>query len=324
MVSATREAIIRLIQEKPESVAQTFTALGIQVPETRSITIVSPDATEVLPVERRIDVVLKFETYQQGEFLLLVEVQRGKEAAKPSTWLYYQAYMQQRHKLPATLVVVCPERRVARWAADTHLFGAAFGQTAMLKPLVLSPVNVPKVTTADDAERDLALASLSAIVHSADMDHEVIMRALSSAMRTRTPDTDMSIWTELVERGLGRSPAAEQWRKLMAVDLSFFQSETSQQLRREGREQGREEGLVQGALEKAAQYIINIARSRGVEVSESDRERILSCKDEELLDVWFERASTATSVDELWGAGEVPAQAVAARSGSRLPRGEGS
>jgi hypothetical protein len=221
--------------------------------------------------------------------------------------------MQERHKLPATLVVVCPEQRVARWAAGTHLFGADFGQTAMLKPLVLSPVNVPKVTTPDDADRDLALASLSAIVHSADLDHDVIMRALSTAMRTRTPSTDMSIWTELVERGLGRSPAAEQWRRLVAVDLSFFQSETSQQLRREG------------AVAQLAQSIVHIALARGVGLSVSDQERILSCKDEQLLDVWLDRAVIATSVDELWGVGGVPAQTVAPRSGSVGPKsGEGS
>ena len=103
-------------------------------------------------------------------------------------------------------------------------------------------MNVPKVTSSDDAERDLASASLSAIVHSSDLDHGVIMRALSTAMRTRTPSTGMSIWTELVERGLGRSPAAEQRRRLMAVDLSFFQSETSQQLRREGWVRGARDG----------------------------------------------------------------------------------
>ena len=54
----------------------------------------------------------------------------------------------------------------------------------------------------------------------------------------------------------------------------------------------------------------------GLEVSEADRERILSCKDEGLLGVWLKRAFIATLVGELWGAGEVPAQAVAARSGS--------
>ena len=78
----------------------------------------------------------------------------------------------------------------------------------------------------------------------------------------------------------------------MAVDLSFFQSETSQQLRREGRVQAR------------AECIVDILRARGVEVSEADRERVLSCKDEGLLDVWFERAVLATSVGELWGAGD--------------------
>lgn len=186
-------------------------------------------------------------------------------------------------------MVLCAERKVGEWASRTHLFGADFAPTATLKPLVLSPLNVPKVTSPDIAEQNLALASLSVIVHSADLDNHVIMRALSAAMQTRTPAVDMSLWTELVERGLGKSPAAQLWRSLMAVDLSFFQSETSQQLRKEGRVQGH------------AQSVLEFLKARGVEVSESARERILSCTDEELLGTWVVRAVTATSVEELWG-----------------------
>ena len=78
----------------------------------------------------------------------------------------------------------------------------------------------------------------------------------------------------------------------MAVDLSFFQSKTSQQLRREG------------AIDDAARNIVIILRERGVEASGSDRERILSCKDEDLLRVWLKRAALEASVDELWDAPE--------------------
>ena len=94
----------------------------------------------------------------------------------------------------------------------------------------------------------------------------------------------------------------------MAVDLSFFQSETSQQLRREGRDQG----VIEGRVQARAECIVDILRRRGVEVSGSDWERILSGKDEKLLDIWFERAFTATSVDELWDAPEAPQPASSA------------
>jgi hypothetical protein len=98
----------------------------------------------------------------------------------------------------------------------------------------------------------------------------------------------------------------------MAVDLSFFQSETSQQLRREGRDQGviegRNQGLIegrdQGVIEERARCVVDILRERGVEVSDSDRARISSCKDEGQLDAWLRRAFTATSVDELRGGSE--------------------
>jgi hypothetical protein len=174
---------------------------------------------------------------------------------------------------------------------------------------VLSPQNVPKVTSPDIAEQNTALASLSVIVPSADLDNHVIMRALSTAMQTCTPTADMSLSSELEERGLGKSPAAQLWSSLMAVDLSFFQSETSQQLRKEGRVRGR------------AQAVAEFLGARGVEVSEAARERILSCGDEEVLGAWVVRAATAASVEELWGDGDVRARVIAARSESSAGAG---
>lgn len=38
---------------------------------------------------------------------------------------------------------------------------------------------------------------------------------------------DAAVFIEPTELGLGGSPAAKTWRKIMSVDLSFFRSETS-------------------------------------------------------------------------------------------------
>lgn len=204
--------------------------------------------------------------------------------------------MQERHKIPATLVVVCTEPGVGEWAAEPHWFGAEFARTAMPHPIVLSMENIPKVTNVDDAERDIPLAMLSVVVHVADRDHHQIMQALRIAMRDRKPGGDLVLWRLLVEKGLGRSKAADIWRDMVRDDAEFFTGPTSELLRDQGRAQQR------------AQDIVRILRSRGVESSEADRERILGCANAEVLEVWLDRAVHVATSDELWDTGHVGAQ----------------
>ncbi|MEV7219624.1 hypothetical protein AB0N98_07015 [Streptomyces sp. NPDC093681] len=75
-------------------------------------------------------------------------------------------------------------------------------------------------------------------------------------------------------------------------DLSFFQSQTAQNLRAEGRAATRVED------------ILLLLGDRGVEVPEEARERILGCQDLEVLDLWVRRAVTAVSVAEVFGASD--------------------
>ncbi|MCM8552243.1 hypothetical protein [Streptomyces sp. STCH 565 A] len=100
--------------------------------------------------------------------------------------------------------------------------------------------------------------------------------------------------------GLGTTPAANLWRQIMAADLSFFQSETAQNLRAEGREKGREEGRAAGRAED----IQLLLRNRGIQVSEEERARIVGCGDLDTLGVWFTRAITATVAAELFVPGD--------------------
>ncbi len=73
----------------------------------------------------------------------------------------------------------------------------------------------------------------------------------------------------------------------MAVDLSFYKSYLSEEIRDEGRAQAKAEG------------ILHLLDRRGVEVSDADRERVTSCDDLDVLDLWFDRAITATSAEQV-------------------------
>ncbi|MER8087003.1 hypothetical protein ABTZ57_18210 [Streptomyces sp. NPDC094048] len=93
---------------------------------------------------------------------------------------------------------------------------------------------------------------------------------------------------ELTELGLGSAPAAQIWRDLMSVDLSFFRSETSERLRSEGRAEGR------------AEDILRILSKRGIAVSEQVRERVVSCSDPDVPGEWLDRSLTAEVAEDLF------------------------
>ncbi|MEU5522579.1 hypothetical protein ABZ759_18435 [Streptomyces sp. NPDC047860] len=73
------------------------------------------------------------------------------------------------------------------------------------------------------------------------------------------------------------------------MDLSFFQSQTAQQLRAEG--------YANGLAEKS---LLALLSYRGIPASDEDRKRIASCWDLDTLHVWTTRAITATSAAEVF------------------------
>lgn len=162
-----------------------------------------------------------------------------------------------------------------------------------MRPLVLGPHNVPAITDPARAAQDIPLAAFSAITHGRDPGADAILKALAAALKTVGEDT-ASIFIELTEQGLGTAPSADIWRDLMAVDLSFFRSQTAERLRGEGR--------VEGLAEGRAEDILRLLSKRGIAVPDDVRDRITACTDPDTLSTWFDRAITATTAGELFTA----------------------
>ncbi|MFE0119106.1 hypothetical protein ACFWZA_13540 [[Kitasatospora] papulosa] len=100
------------------------------------------------------------------------------------------------------------------------------------------------------------------------------------------------IFSELTELGLGNTPAAQIWRNLMAIDLSFFRSESSQRLRAEGKAEGRAEGK--------AEAVVQVLEQRGITVADAVRARINGCADADTLARWLARALSVERAEELF------------------------
>ncbi|WP_328562158.1 hypothetical protein [Streptomyces coelicoflavus] len=291
MVSSSHETLHRIFQEDPGLFVRAVKGVGITFADPVAAVPFPTDLTENRPVERRVDTLLRLETGDGARFLLAVESQGKPDSDKPASWAYYLSHLHAKYRLPPLLLVVCADRRTAGWASRHVDIGPAQWPSLTVRPLVLGPDSLPVINSPDEAARDIPLTVLSAAVHRRDPDAGAILKALATALKDLSADDEntASKFIELTEQGLGTTPAANLWRQIMAADLSFFQSQTAQSLRAEGRAVGR------------AEDILLLLGDRGVEVSEEARERIVGCQDLGVLGVWFRRAITATSAAEVFG-----------------------
>ncbi|MFB6954629.1 hypothetical protein ACWGLO_15885 [Streptomyces niveus] len=287
MVSSPHEAMHRIFQEYPGLFSRVSEVLGVAFSPPTSVAVLPTDLTESRPVERRVDTLLRLDTEHEEPLLLAVESQGKKDPDKPASWTYYLSYLYAKYKTPPVLLVVCQDRATAEWAARPVHIGPKQWASLTLRPLVAGPHNMPLITNAADARKDLALATLSAITHADDPDIGAILKSLSAALR-EAPESLAGPLVELTAQGLGKRPAAEQWRNLVAVDLSFYTSPLSEEIRDEGRAAGR------------AEDILLALQQRDVPVSDEVRERITTCTDLDVLREWFLRSLTASSAEDVF------------------------
>ncbi|MGW5169580.1 hypothetical protein ACWEQ1_19500 [Streptomyces nodosus] len=294
MVSSQHEAMHRIFKEDSSFVARALRLLGLPFGDPTSTADLPTDLTETRPLERRVDSLLKMET-ATGTFLVAIEAQGKKDPDKPGTWAYYLAHLYAKYRLHPLLLVVCKDRSTASWASRPMHIGPPGRPTLTVHPLVLGPDEVPVVHDPAEAAKDIRMAVLSAMVHSRDQDVDVILKALSAAVKgleVSDPEAAMT-YVELTAQGLGeKTRAVEIWRKLVAVDTSFFTSPLSEEIRDEGRTEGRTEGR--------ASDVLRLLDRRGIALGEADRERVTSCKDLDTLTRWFDRAITASSAAEVF------------------------
>jgi hypothetical protein len=281
MVSSPHEAMHRIFQEHPDLFSRVSEVLGVDFGPPTSVTVLPTDLTEARPLERRVDTLLRLETEE--------------------------SYLLTKYRLQPILLVVCQDRATAEWAARPVHFGPRQWPLLTLRPLVAGPHNMPVITDPAEARKDLALATLSAITHGKGPDIGAILKAMTTALQDE-PDAVKNPIIEFISQGLGKLPAAALWRKLVAVDLSFYKSPLFQEIRdeardkgrEEGREEGREAGRDEGQAQRAAEDVLAVLAERGIDVPEDARERINGCGDLEILRHWLRRAVTAPAAEDIF------------------------
>lgn len=297
MVNSPHEAMHRIFQEYPELFSRVAEVLGIDFAPPTSVTVLPTDLTETQPIERRVDTLLRLETKDDGPLLLAVESQGEKDPRKPASWAYYASYLLAKYRLQPMLLVVCQDRATAEWAARPVSFGPRQWPLLTLRPLVAGPHNMPVMTNPAEVRKNLPLATLAAITHGKNGDIGAILKAMTTVLRD-TQDAVKNPVIEFISQGLGKLPAAAQWRTLVAVDLSFYKSPIFEEIR----DEARAKALAEGEAQRAAEDVLTVLTERGIDVPEDVRERITGCGDPETLSRWLRRAVTAPSAAEIFDA----------------------
>lgn len=293
MVTSTHEASHRIFQEHPEVLAPVFEALGLPPPTKAIVEALPTDTTEIRPMERRVDTVLKVEPSDGDGFVVAVETQIKRAPDKGTNWAYYVAYLHAKYGLPVLLVAVCKNRPTATWAAGPFECRVGPWATQVTRPFVLGPDSVPEITDESEVARQPALATIAAIVHSESKNIAAILDLVARGMRSFDRQTAI-YWCEFLEVGLKDTPARETWRELEKMVATYFPG------RRTLFEETYLEGKTEGKAEESASLILRVLKKQGIPVPQSIEERITSCTDLDTLTRWFDRSLTATTAEDLF------------------------
>ncbi|MFK4147020.1 hypothetical protein [Streptomyces sp. NPDC004065] len=299
MVTSAHEGMHRIFQERPEILTPVFGVLGVPLPGKATVDAITTDATETRPLERRLDTVLRVGPSDGDDFLLAIESQSKKVESKESSWAYYIAYLQAKHRLPVLLLVVCQDPATAKWAVGPFDCGTR-GWTALRTfPLVAGPHNLPVITDPRTAAKNLALAVLSALAHARSPESEAILEAIDRALQEtlQTDPETAGYFYEFLDINLGDTPAGEKWREIMSF-VTYFPGRGT--VRETAYLEGKAEGKAEGRAEGEAKGILLVLEVRGIPVPDAVRERITTCTDLDRLDAWLERARTVTRAEDLF------------------------
>ena len=170
-----------------------------------------------------------------------------------------------------------------------------------LWPVVIDPLHAPGL---DNASPYLVI--FAGCVGGVDLETEAGARQVMAAIReTHASDADRKQLSTIILKSA--SDAARQiLRNMMTMTEwkdDFIESYVNVGLekgREEGLEKGREQGLEQGLERAKAECMLKLLDSRGLDLTEAQREQVSACTDLGQLDRWFDRALTAATTADVF------------------------
>ncbi|MCA9708382.1 MAG: hypothetical protein KDK70_21210, partial [Myxococcales bacterium] len=118
--------------------------------------------------------------------------------------------------------------------------------------------------------------------------------------QTWGPDAVRPFLTYLVSAFAADTPIRAIIERSLNPETRHLYTTIREELIAEGKAKGIAEGVLKGKAEGMAQMLERLLVTRQLTLTDELRRRITSCKDEALLQRWFDRALTATCVAEVF------------------------
>ncbi|EYF07905.1 hypothetical protein [Chondromyces apiculatus] len=329
MPSLEHNALVQLFRDRPTLVPRLLAELlGMEIPEGAAVSVVEAGLDQLLPIEYRADLVVEVRA-PDGALVLavVVEVQLAEDAGKKYSWPVYATVLRARKRCPAIVLVVTPYENVASWAAMPIALGVTHGD-GIVRPRVLGPAQLPRITDSAVAACAPELGVLSALAHGNGPEGlDVIMAALMGL--ERLDEERAGVYFHVVYGAL-RGPVRRALEALLMnrVDLSqiptppFLQglverrrvewlregkteglregkAEGLREGKAEGLREGKAEGLREGRAEGLREALMEFCARTGVTLTAPARERIAACSDADMLKRWIDNALTARTAEDL-------------------------
>ncbi|MEV1246341.1 hypothetical protein [Nonomuraea sp. NPDC049750] len=213
---------------------------------------------------------------QDPIFGVIVEIQQDTKEHKRTAWARYAAALWLQLKCPVVVLALCPDTRVATWAAEpivTSLPGF------VLQPQAFGPDQVPAITDHVQAADCLELAAMSVMMHG---QQRTVTEAYMTALN-KLPDGDSLQHYEYAYR-LASLATRRIMEEIMSLDLWPLQSP-----------------ILRGLVSKGeATALIKILKARAISVPQDAHDRIAECKDPDQMEEWIVRAASAASIDDVF------------------------
>ncbi|WP_345396366.1 hypothetical protein [Nonomuraea salmonea] len=162
MVTIEHEYLLELVTNNPAMVRDLLVGSGLPIPAFDSAELGSGDFNDRRPTEYRADAVVVFKKRNKPVQAVVVEVQRKPDKGKTWSWPVYLSTLRASRKCPVKLIVYCENDATARYCATPIDMGHPGW---ILKPIVVDPSKVPKITDLREAIDNPELTALSVIVH---------------------------------------------------------------------------------------------------------------------------------------------------------------
>ncbi|HEX3757393.1 MAG TPA: hypothetical protein VHW23_01745 [Kofleriaceae bacterium] len=283
------EGVIALVRDNPAFAASLLRdLLHVEVPRFRDARLSEAALSQLVPVEYHADAVVLFDGVVDEKTRpvlgTIFEVQLERKDRKRYTWPLYAVAARARHECPFILIVVTPDRTVARWADEPIELG-----NGSFVPCVIGPQDIPKLTDREQAMREPQLAVLSVVAHgNGDFATAVSIGRAAVDASLALPEDQRVLYSALIEKAL-----SEAARKALAMEphIEKFFSEAHRRSYANGEAKGKADG--------EAKALLMILQRRGLAVTDAQQRQILSCTDLPTLDRWLDRVLSVASVDEL-------------------------